>query len=102
MSTPRSTASAARPGRSASPSVRDGGRAVTLIRPDNEAGRDGVTATTFSVTVTTARLDEVARLLAEGRARIEIADRFPLDDAVRAHELIEDGHTRGKLVLIPG
>jgi len=82
--------------------VRDGGRAVTLIRPDNEAGRDGVTATNFSVTVTTARLDDVARLLAEGRARIEIAGRFPLDDAARAHELIEDGHTRGKLVLIPG
>jgi NADPH:quinone reductase-like Zn-dependent oxidoreductase len=81
--------------------VRDGGRAVTLL-PGEDAARAGVTTSTFNVTVTTARLEEAARLLADGGARIEISARFPLDEAAKAHELIEDGHTRGKLVLIPG
>jgi NADPH:quinone reductase-like Zn-dependent oxidoreductase len=80
--------------------VRDGGRAVSL-HPSEDATREGVTSSTFNATVTTARLDEAARLFAGG-ARIEIFARFPLDEAARAHELIEDGHTRGKLVLIPG
>ena len=79
--------------------VRDGGRAVTLLAGD--ATREGVTTSTFNNEVTTARLEETARLLAGG-ARIEISARFPLDEAAKAHELIEDGPTRGKLVLIPG
>jgi NADPH2:quinone reductase len=81
--------------------VRDGGRAVTIVAGE-DAGREGVTTTTFGVSVTTARLQEAARLLSDGRARVEVSARFPLDDAAKAHELIEDGHTRGKLVLIPG
>ncbi|HEV2309830.1 MAG TPA: NADP-dependent oxidoreductase [Acidimicrobiia bacterium] len=80
--------------------VRDGGRAVT-VHPSEDATRAGVTTSTFNATVTTARLEETARLCAAG-ARIEIFARLPLDDAARAHELIEDGHTRGKVVLIPG
>ena len=80
--------------------VRDGGRAVTL-HPGEHATRDGVTSSSFNATVTTARLEDAARRFADG-ARIEIFARFPLDEAARAHELIEDGHTRGKLVLIPG
>jgi NADPH:quinone reductase-like Zn-dependent oxidoreductase len=31
-----------------------------------------------------------------------ISERIPLDEAVRAHQAIETGHTRGKIVLIPG
>jgi len=81
-------------------SVRDGGRAVTIVRGEDVA-REGVTTSTFGVTVTTARLDEAARLLAGG-GRVEISQRFPLDEAARAHELLEDGHPRGKVLLIPG
>ena len=81
--------------------VRDGGRAVTIHAAD-PPGRDGVTASSFHVTVTSERLETVARLIGAGQVRVEIAARFPLDEATRAHELIEDGHTRGKIVLIPG
>jgi NADPH2:quinone reductase len=81
-------------------SVRDGGRAVTIVRGE-DVTREGVTQSTFGVTVTTARLDEAARLLASG-GRVEVSHRFPLDEAARAHELLEDGHPRGKLLLIPG
>jgi NADPH:quinone reductase-like Zn-dependent oxidoreductase len=31
--------------------------------------------------------------------RVEIADVFPLTKVQRAHELIESGHTRGKIIL---
>ena len=81
--------------------VRDGGRAVT-IAADDDVRHDGVTTSGFTVDVSATRLEEVARLLGDGRARVEISGRFPLDEAARALELIEDGHTRGKLVLIPG
>ena len=42
-----------------------------------------------------------ARLVAEGRLRIRHAETFPLADAVKALELSEGGHTRGKLVVKP-
>jgi NADPH:quinone reductase-like Zn-dependent oxidoreductase len=82
--------------------VREGGRAVTIVAPPDLADRDGVTVSTFSVTTTTARLEEAAGLIATGQIRVEVSARLPLDEAPRAHELIEGGHTRGKIVLIPG
>ncbi|MCX5381728.1 NADP-dependent oxidoreductase [Streptomyces sp. NBC_00083] len=42
-----------------------------------------------------------ARLVAEGRLRIRHAETFPLSEAVKALELSEGGHAKGKLVLIP-
>jgi NADPH:quinone reductase-like Zn-dependent oxidoreductase len=42
-----------------------------------------------------------ARLLAEGRFRIELGPRFALDDVVDAHRASEDGHVRGKILLVP-
>lgn len=41
----------------------------------------------------------IARLVADGRLRAEIAGTFELADAAKAHALGETGHTRGKLVL---
>lgn len=42
-----------------------------------------------------------AELAAEGRFDVEIARTLPLDQAVEAHRLIEDGGHRGKIVLLP-
>ncbi|MCA1842257.1 MAG: NADP-dependent oxidoreductase [Actinobacteria bacterium] len=82
--------------------VRDGGRAVTILpgSPLDDTGR--VRVSTFSATVTAARLEEAARLIAGGRLRVEIAARLPLEEAARAHEMVETGHTRGKIVLVVG
>jgi NADPH2:quinone reductase len=48
---------------------------------------------------------EILRRCAEwidaGELRIEVERTFPLAQAVDAHRVIEEGHTRGKLVLIP-
>jgi NADPH2:quinone reductase len=48
------------------------------------------------------QLVEIAQLLVAGEVRVEIAHELPLADAARAHELIEAGHTRGKIVLAVG
>lgn len=82
--------------------VRDGGRAVTINFADGPSGRDGVTVSGFRATITGERLAAVAQLITDGSVRVEIQERIPLDEAARAHEIVEGGHTRGKLVLIPG
>jgi NADPH:quinone reductase-like Zn-dependent oxidoreductase len=40
-------------------------------------------------------------LLAEGRIQPIVAERLPLEEVVRAHELMESAGARGKLVLLP-
>ncbi|HUQ64137.1 MAG TPA: NADP-dependent oxidoreductase [Acidimicrobiales bacterium] len=81
--------------------LRDGGRAVSILRTVSlETDRD-VTLSTFAARITGERLAEGTGLIDEGRVRVEISARLPLDDAVKAHEMIETGHTRGKIVLVP-
>jgi NADPH:quinone reductase-like Zn-dependent oxidoreductase len=45
------------------------------------------------------QLAEIGRMLDEGRLRVHVQQAFPLEEAVAAHELLEAGHVRGKLVL---
>lgn len=47
-----------------------------------------------------ARLD-LARLAQRGRLRVIVSQTFPLADATAAHHAILDGHTTGKIALIP-
>jgi NADPH:quinone reductase-like Zn-dependent oxidoreductase len=44
-------------------------------------------------------LARLAELAGRGGLRVAVEDVFPLEQAARAHELGERGHTRGKLVL---
>jgi len=44
-------------------------------------------------------LAQLFGLLSEGRIRPLVAERFPLTEARRAHELLATGSTTGKLVL---
>lgn len=46
-------------------------------------------------------IPQAARLAAEGRFSIELGPRFALDDVAEAHRLSEDGHVRGKILLLP-
>lgn len=82
--------------------VRDGGRAVGIAGGDDPEGRDAVDKSQFSGTITSARLAAAASLLASRQLRAEVSARLDLDDAVRAHEMIETHHTRGKIILLPG
>ena len=46
-----------------------------------------------------AQLAELAHLVADGALRVEIAATYPLDEAAAAYAALEQGHTRGKLVV---
>jgi len=48
-----------------------------------------------------AVLAELARLVAAGELEVPIAATFPLGDVRDAFRLLEQGHTRGKIVLLP-
>ncbi len=47
-----------------------------------------------------ARL-ELARLAQEGKLKVLVSQTFPLAEAAAAHRAILDGHTTGKIALIP-
>ncbi|WP_344753411.1 NADP-dependent oxidoreductase [Gryllotalpicola koreensis] len=64
-----------------------------------EAAAAGVRATGYRVTPDAATLAVISRLLEQGSVRPHIDEIFPLRDVSAAHERIETGHVRGKLVL---
>lgn len=48
-----------------------------------------------------SRLGEYARLTADGKLTVRVAQSLPLEDAAKAQELSASGHAGGKLVLRP-
>jgi NADPH:quinone reductase-like Zn-dependent oxidoreductase len=78
--------------------VRDGGRLVSLAAPPTYRER-GVVASYVFVRPNGEELEELAGLFDDGRLAVTLQEVLPLEDAARAHELSEDGHVRGKLVL---
>ncbi len=44
-------------------------------------------------------LDALAALADEGKLRVDVAEKFPLERIADAHLLSESGHTRGKIVV---
>lgn len=59
----------------------------------------GVRATSFKVTPDGNALATIGRLLDSGAVQVYIDQVLELADAAKAHAAIEDGHTRGKVVL---
>jgi NADPH:quinone reductase-like Zn-dependent oxidoreductase len=68
----------------------------TMMQDANAAG---VRATGYRVAPDGTRLAVISRLLAAGDVRVHVDRVFELQDAAAAHEQIESGHTRGKIVL---
>ncbi|HEY2637537.1 MAG TPA: NADP-dependent oxidoreductase, partial [Solirubrobacteraceae bacterium] len=64
-----------------------------------DAKAQGKRATGILVEPDGHALEELAALAADGKLRVELSDVVPLAEASRAHELGEQGRTRGKLVL---
>lgn len=48
-----------------------------------------------------AILSDCSEMIDSGSLRISVGESLPLDQAARAHEIIEQGRTQGKLVLTP-
>jgi len=74
---------------------------VSLVQPPSEekAKKLGVRAAIIGAQPNGAQLAEIAKIIDSGKLA-PIFDRIlPLSEARRAHELIQSGHTRGKIAL---
>ncbi|WUJ72530.1 NADP-dependent oxidoreductase [Kribbella soli] len=63
------------------------------------AAESGVRVASYLVEPDGNALGEIAELIESGAVRIEVEEVFPLAEAGAAHRRLEDGRTRGKLVL---
>lgn len=76
--------------------VRDVSRHGSVLDPETALGQGGHYV---FVRPHSEQLAWLAELAAQGALRVEIARTFPLEGAAVAHELLEGGHVRGKVVL---
>ncbi len=83
--------------------VRDGNRVVTIVAfgEEVEPGR-GITHHAFSAKAERRKLEKLSQMFDAGKLRVEIEGVLPLEEAAKAHERVEAGHTRGKIVLEVG
>ncbi|MCC9305847.1 NADP-dependent oxidoreductase [Kitasatospora sp. RB6PN24] len=84
--------------------LRPGGILVTVLEHGNPELAEKVTAAGrrfigVSVEPDYAALEAIAALVDEGRIRPHVSAVLPLEEAGKAHALIESGHTQGKIVL---
>lgn len=87
--------------------LKRGGVLVSLLgEPDQtEAHKHGIRATSNSVSQpfpSTELLQTIAGLMADGTVKTAIAAEYPLADVRQAHERVETGHSRGRVVLRVG
>jgi len=83
--------------------IKPGGMLVSITdTPDESVARSyGVRTASILVHTSSEQLAEIAELFENGKLQVEVTRAFPLVEAAEAHLLVEAGHTRGKVVLIP-
>ncbi|OWU86055.1 hypothetical protein ATO6_04090 [Oceanicola sp. 22II-s10i] len=83
--------------------LKPGGRAAFVASGATapEATRPDVTSLRPAVSRSRERLERVTAHLEHGAWKPPVIEVMPLSDAVKAHELSEAGHVRGKIVLVP-
>ncbi|TQF01793.1 NADP-dependent oxidoreductase [Kitasatospora acidiphila] len=84
--------------------LRPGGTLVTVLEHGNPELAEKVAAAGrrfvgVSVEPDYAALEAIAALVEEGKIRPHVSEVLPLEEAGKAHALIESGHTQGKIVL---
>ena len=72
---------------------------VTADEIITEAESLGLRAHGMTVRPDVFHLEEIAELIEDGDVRVHIDQTFPLDQVQQAHQTLEGGHVRGKLVL---
>lgn len=63
------------------------------------AKEKGVEVKWMSVRPSGERMEQLAFLLSNNRLKVEVDETFPLTEIVRAHQRLEEGHGKGKIVL---
>lgn len=82
--------------------VRKGGVLVTILAPRPEAqSAKGIRLQYVFVAPNAAQLKRLAALADAGILKTHLAAVLPLAHAAEAHRMIQTGHTRGKIVLVP-
>jgi NADPH:quinone reductase-like Zn-dependent oxidoreductase len=86
------TATALAPGR---------GRFASIVQPPDRGAfaAQGIDARYIFVRPDGPGLRTLAAMADAGELRVHLADVIPLEEAARAHEQMQTGHTRGKIVL---
>jgi NADPH:quinone reductase-like Zn-dependent oxidoreductase len=81
--------------------VKKGGIIVSLVaRPDpNELKKRGIRGASLSSHPDPRELDEITRLIEQGKMKPFVSEVLPLADAAKADAQAETHHTRGKIVL---
>ncbi|MGI8651079.1 MAG: zinc-binding dehydrogenase [Rubrobacter sp.] len=82
--------------------VRPFGRLATILGPEGDFTQVYLKNQTLYGTFLTRerkRLDEITRLVEQGKFRPLIGEVMPLSEVGRAHEILDSGHGRGKIVL---
>ncbi len=81
--------------------LKKGGVLVSILGEPaaGAAAAYGVRAVYVLVRPEASQLAQIAALVDEGHIRPEIDTVYPLQEAASAHERVERGHTRGKVVL---
>lgn len=81
--------------------LKDGGALIsTLQQPSkDQAAAHHARAAVFMAQPHREQLVEIARLIDEGKVRVEVTKIFPLRDARVAHDTLEHQHSTGKIVL---
>lgn len=82
--------------------VRPFGRLATILGPEGDFTQLYLKNQTLYGTFLTrerTRLDEISRLVAQGKVKPLIGGVMPLAEVGRAHGVLDSGHGRGKLVL---
>ncbi len=81
--------------------LKKGGSLVSIVGgPDqNLAKEKGVNAKGILVRPNAAQLTEIAQLIDAGKIKVTVSQVVSLQDVAKAHQQIETGHTKGKIVL---
>lgn len=83
--------------------LKQGGMMVSILgQPDSKtAAQFGVEAAGILVYPDGRQMAEIAALVDAGNLRPHVEAVYPLSEVAVAHEHVQGGHTRGKVVLVP-
>ncbi len=83
------------------PMLHKNGRVLTIVdaAEAETLRRQGINAHHFFATPNAGQLGSMATMIDAGKLRVEIDAVFSIEQARKAHERLETGHTRGKIVL---
>lgn len=81
--------------------LRKGGRMVSTLQAPSksEGAKREARGESFMAQPNRSELEEIGRLIDDGKVQVIVQESLPLNQVKRAHECIETEHVRGKLVL---